>query len=134
MVLRGKNGRIKARRVINNLVVTAGKNWLAEYLTSGTPPANMSHIGIGTGTTSPQLTDTALGSPIGTRVAATKSRSNNVGTWQATFEAGNGTGAITEAGLFNAASAGTMFSRQVFAAVNKGADDSLEITWQITFG
>ncbi len=127
-------GRLKTRRHMHNLIVTAGKNWLAEYLTAASPPANMSHIAIGTGTTDAQVTDTALQAEIGTRVAATKSRQNNVGTWQATFAAGNGTGAITEAGLFNAAAAGTMFSRRVFAVINKSDNDELVITWQITFG
>ena len=43
-----------------------------------------------------------------------------------------GTGAVTEAGIFNASSGGTMLCRTVFAVVNKGADDGMSITWQIT--
>ena len=42
------------------------------------------------------------------------------------------TGAVTEAGIFNAASGGTMLCRTVFSVVNKGADDSLSVTWTIT--
>ena len=48
------------------------------------------------------------------------------------FAAGSGTGAITEAGVFNASSGGTMLCRTVFSVVNKGADDSMTITWTIT--
>ena len=44
--------------------------------------------------------------------------------FEATFNAGEATGAITEAGVFNAASAGTMLDRVVFAVINKGADDA----------
>jgi hypothetical protein len=53
-------------------------------------------------------------------------------TYVATFSAGTGTGAVVEAGIFNAASAGTMLCRTVFAVVNKGVDDAMTITWQIT--
>ena len=55
-------------------------------------------------------------------------------TWNntATFAPGNGTGAVTEAGLFTAASVGTMFARQVFGAYNKAAGDTLVISWTIT--
>jgi hypothetical protein len=52
--------------------------------------------------------------------------------FQATFPAGTGTGALTEAAILNAASAGTMLNRVVFSVINKGALDSLTITWKIT--
>ena len=52
-----------------------------------------------------------------------------VGNWAA----GDGTNAaITEAGVFNAASTGTMYSRATFTAINKGASDTLQITWTYT--
>jgi hypothetical protein len=52
-----------------------------------------------------------------------------VGNWAA----GDATNAaITEAGVFNAASAGTMYSRATFTAINKGAADTLQITWTYT--
>jgi hypothetical protein len=51
-----------------------------------------------------------------------------------TYAAGTGTGAITEAGIFNASSSGTLLSHVVFSAINKGAADSLTITWTITVG
>ena len=50
----------------------------------------------------------------------------------ASWAAGDGTGAITEAGIFDAASAGDMLARTVFSVVNKGADDSMTITWTVT--
>jgi hypothetical protein len=39
---------------------------------------------------------------------------------------------LTEAGVFNAASGGTMFDRVVFPVVNKGADDSLTAVFTFT--
>ena len=58
--------------------------------------------------------------------------STNTIVYTATFAAGTGTGALTEAGVLNASSSGTMLCRTVFSAVNKGADDSVTITWTIT--
>jgi hypothetical protein len=60
------------------------------------------------------------------------SASSNTITYVASFEAGDATGAVTEAGLFNASSGGTMLCRTVFSVVNKGAQDILNITWVIT--
>ncbi|MGB9866710.1 MAG: hypothetical protein ACPLPR_02225 [Bacillota bacterium] len=115
-----EHGRLKERRLVKNLIVNNGKYAITEQLLDSPSIAKPSHMGIGTGTTAPAATDTALGAEVGTRVTVTKSRSNNVLTLSATFGAGNGTGAITEAGIFNAATAGTMYSRITFSVINKG--------------
>jgi hypothetical protein len=52
--------------------------------------------------------------------------------YAATFPAGTGTGAVVEAGIFNASSAGTMLCRTTFDVVNKGADDAMSVTWTVT--
>lgn len=52
----------------------------------------------------------------------------------ATFAAGEGTGALVEAGLFTGAADATLCAYQEFAAVNKGAADSLTVTWTVTYG
>ena len=51
-----------------------------------------------------------------------------------TFDAGVGTGAITEAGVFDVVTQNTanMWMSASFAVVNKGASDSLVITWTLT--
>ena len=125
-----KNGDVKDSRTIKNLVVTAGKVFIAARMV-GTPTA-MSHMAIGTDATAAVLADTALGTEIG-RVALSSSTSTGaVVTHSATFGAGVGTGAIVEAGIFNASSGGTMQCRSVFPVVNKGADDGMSISWTIT--
>jgi hypothetical protein len=92
----------------------------------------MSHMAIGSGTNDPVIGDNVLGTELG-RVGLTSSgASGAVVTYVASFGVGVGTGAVTEAGIFNASSAGTMLCRTEFAVVNKGADDSLSITWTIT--
>lgn len=126
----GADGQVKENREIKNLVVTVGKQFIAARMV-GTP-AEMSHMAIGAGTVAAAVADTTLGQELGRVALASDSSSGTVVTYTASFPPGTGTGAVTEAGVFNASSAGTMLCRTVFAVVNKGADDAMSITWQIT--
>jgi hypothetical protein len=135
VVLRGPDGKIKDERNIKNLVVTTGKNFIAASMikTTSDTPAAMTHMGLGSGTTAAAVGDTALESALGSRVSlSSATNADAVTTYVATFAAGTGTGAVTEAGIFNASTSGTMLCRSVFSVVNKGADDSMSITWAIT--
>ena len=116
---------------VNNLVVTAGKGYVASRIKDASATA-MSHMAIGSGSTAAAASDTALGSELG-RVSLTSTTvSSAVVTYVATFAAGTGTGAVTEAALLNASSGGTMLCRTVFSVVNKGSADSMTITWTVT--
>ena len=116
---------------VDNLVVTAGKGYVASRMKDASTTA-MSHMAIGSGSTAAAAGNTALGNQLG-RVSLTSTTvSNAVVTYVATFAAGTGTGAVTEAGLFNASSSGTMLCRTVFSVVNKGSADSMTITWTVT--
>ena len=93
------------------------------------------YIAIGTGTTAPSATQTALVSEqqraaaTGTRV--TTSVTND--TLQLVKDAFSFSGsyAITEVGVFNSSSGGTMLSRSTFSAVNVTANDTLKVTVKI---
>ena len=125
-----KNGALKQEQNIKNLVVTSGKEFIAAAMV-GTP-TQMSHMAVGAGTSAAAAGNTNLGSELG-RVALTSDTSSGaVVTYVGDFPAGTGTGAVTEAGLFNDSTGGVMLCRTVFAVVNKGADDAMSITWQIT--
>jgi len=131
LVLADAQGNIKEEHEVPNLVVTVGKNFIASRMI-GTTDNIMSHMAIGTGTTAPAVGNTTLVTEVG-RVALTSNvRTNNAIAYVATFPAGTGTGAITEAGIFNAASAGTLLCRTVFSVINKGAADTLGVTWTVT--
>lgn len=124
-------GAIKDRREVKNLVVSVGKAFIASRMV-GTSATVMSHMAVGSGGTAAAPGDTTLGTELG-RVALTSiGASGAVVTHAATFPAGTGTGAVVEAGVFNASSAGTMQCRTVFPVVNKGADDGMQITWTVT--
>ncbi len=91
-------------------------------------------MAVGTGATAAAAGDTTLQTEL-VRVALTsKTRSTNVLTLVGDYAAGVGTGALTEAGVLNAASVGDLFSRSVFAVINKAALDTLKITWTWTIG
>ena len=113
----------------DNLVVTTGKEFVASRMI-GTSASVMDNMAIGSGSTA-AASDTALGSELN-RQSATSSVSGAVVTFSATFAAGSGTGAVTEAALFNASSSGTMLCRTTFAVVNKSASDSMTISWAVT--
>ncbi len=131
IVVTGPDGKVKEEQEYKNLVVTTGKNFIASRM-KDTTDAAMSHMGIGTGTTAAAAGDTALETQAG-RVSLTSTTvTTNSVAYVATFPAGTGTGAITEAGIFNASSGGTMLCRTVFPVINKGAADTLGITWTVT--
>lgn len=124
-------GNIIAEREVPNLVVAVGKNYIASRMIGVTDDI-MSHMAIGTGTTSPASNNTTLESEAGRVTLNSNVRTDNGIAYVATFSAGTGTGAITEAGIFNAGSGGILLCRTTFAVINKGAADTLGITWTVT--
>lgn len=131
IVLRDKDGKVKDQRTVKNLVVDTGLAYIADRMADAAESA-MSHMAVGTGSTAAAAGDTALGTEAGRVSLTSTTQTNEDVVYVATFGAGTGTGALTEAGLFNAASAGTMLCRTVFSTVNKGASDSLQISWTVS--
>lgn len=132
IVVKDKDGNIKEERKEENLVVSAGLNFICSRMKDTTDGA-MSHMGLGSGTTAAAAGDTDLGSLLGSREALDSTTvSSNTITYVSSFEAGDATGAVTEAGIFNASTAGTMLCRVVFSEINKAADDTMSVTWTIT--
>lgn len=131
LTLTRPSGHVKHEVIVPNLVVTTGKNFIASRMKDASATA-MTHMAIGTGSTAAAAGNTALGSEAG-RVALTSTTvTDNAVAYVATFAAGTGTGAITEAGLLNASSSGTLLCRTVFSVINKASADTLGITWTVT--
>jgi len=134
-VLTDENGNVKLQQE-KNLVVDAGLAYIASRMV-GTAKNVMSHMAVGTGTTAALDAQTALITE-SARVALTSTTivtttvANDSVQYVATFNPGTATAAITEAGVFNAASAGDMLCRTKFDVINKGALDTLTITWKVT--
>lgn len=133
--LKDRFGNIKDEETVKNLVVTTGKYHIADQM-SDQGQAAMSHMAIGTGTTAAAAGDTALETELDRNALTSKTQGSdsdaNKVTYIADWAAGDGTGAITEAGIFNSGSAGDMLCRSVFSVKNKGAGDSLTLTWVLT--
>ena len=135
-VLKDKNGVIKKEWKGANLITNAGFAALASRLNGAGSEAAFTFIGIGTGTTAANVSDTALESEIttggGSRAAATASRvttdvTNDTAQLVLTFNF-TASFSVTETGVLNAASSGTLLNRQVFTAVAVTSGDSLQIT------
>ena len=118
----------------DNLVVTAGKNWVAGRFKDGSIPAEMSHMAIGSADTAPAAGNTALATELN-RIALTTDGgtvSTNTVQYDASWTSAAAAYAIKEAGIFNASTGGTMLARTTFAVINKGTDDTVSISWTIT--
>lgn len=136
-----KYGVVKAQREISNLITNAGFAGMASRCNGDGAEAVFTYIAVGTGTTAAAVTDTTLETETAasglSRAAGTASRSttdvtNDTAELTKTFTV-TGSVAVTESGVLNAASTGTLLSRQVFAAVNVVNGDSLQITWKYDF-
>jgi len=132
----GPDGELKDFREVENLIVSAGRDAIIERLDSSPTTAQPSHMAVGTGAVAPAAGNTTLGAEIATtgrQALASSTSSGGVLTMVANWAAGQATNAaITEAGVLNAASAGTLYSRATFTAIAKAAADTLQITWTYT--
>lgn len=128
VVLRDRDGNIKAQRDIHNTVTTAGKNGIADQILASPSLGKPTHMAVGTG--SPGAT--TLGTELDRNALTSKIRSGAVVTMQGDWAAGDGTGTITEAGIFDASSSGNMWVSASFGAITKGASDTLSIVWTLT--
>lgn len=116
---------------VDNLVVTAGKNFVASRM-KDTTKAAMTHMAVGTGTTAAAASQTALVTENDRNALTSTTVTANAIAYVCTWAAGDATAALTEAGIFNASSGGDMLCRTVFSVVNKAAADSMTITWTVT--
>ena len=133
LALYNAEGDLTLFREMRNLIVQVGKNFGASALIAASA-SPFTNIAVGTGATAPSLADTTLGVETGRVAFSTATVAANVVTMTATFAAGVASGALQESGIFNSNTAGIMLSRVTFPTINKGAADSLVITWGITVG
>lgn len=139
LCLKDKDGKIKEVRLSRNLVTNAGFAGIASRINGAGSEAAATYLAVGTGTTAASASDTTLQTEITdsglARVSATASRvtttvTNDTAQLTTTFTV-TGTKAVTEAGYLNASSAGVLFARSVFSAVNVVNGDSLQLTYKI---
>ena len=134
-------GSYAGMKVIGNGVPTVGKALIAGRLNASGAPAAADYIAVGTGTNAFAAGDTTLqtetvGSGLtraqGTASLVTTTTTNDTAQVLKSFTV-TGSVAVTESGVFNASSGGTLLCRQVFSAINVVNGDTLQITWKVAF-
>ena len=127
-----KNGNFKTQREVENLITDDGFDYMCSQV-GHSVQASMHYCAIGTGDTGADVTDTTLESE-SARVSGVYDHTEDTKIYEneATFGAGVGAGAIVEAGMLNASENGTLFNRQTFGVITKGAGDILKVEWTIT--
>jgi hypothetical protein len=132
LILRNADGLVKFASRLENVITNAGHQLLIDRLQADSPAAP-SYIAIGTGTTLVSPSDTALVTETVRSQGTLSQPTSYAARCSYTFGPGVATGNIREAGLLNAAADGTLFSRRLFAPIAKGATDSLQVIWDITY-
>lgn len=141
-IIRSDGSVVDLGCVSKRVVTTAGVNYMRDDFAAGAGGADISlfkYHACGTGTTAEAITDTALVTEcttalnpdstrgVGTQVNSVSKTYTTVATL--TFDAA---AAVTEHGLFSAASAGTLWDRSVFAAVNVASGESIQFSYSLT--
>jgi len=99
--------------------------------------SNVKYVHWGTGTTAAAATDTTLQTALGeSRVSGTQSQQktdHDNDTYQVvgTLTKATSSAAVTEAGLFDAASSGNLYVRATFDAINVDVGDSIQFTFKV---
>ena len=153
-----KDGTLKYRDVVENLVTTAGDEYYAKKAIAGIAPASpsaptaASGMKLGTGATAAAKSgagaalvtyETGSNNPFDASYPQTIDEAGDTG-WSASYRTTWAAGDVTETALTEAvivndaasdatSSAANTYSRVTFTAINKTATDSLVITWSHKF-
>jgi len=129
-----RKGKVVLEVDPTTVITDVGYDALCDVTGNPTQPDNFDYIAIGTDSTAPSSSDTALGNEVmreqGTYSHTTGTKEFSV---TATFDF-TASYTIWESGLFNASTGGTLLCRGVLdsgIAVESG--DSLQVTWTISF-
>ena len=132
--LYGDDGNLKQETSGKNVITENGVEWLASFLNSAAAAAStmtMRYVAIGTDATAEAASNTALGVETERHTGTVSYVSNAIYRVTATFPSGTA-GAVVEYGLFSSNTAGTMLSRDTESVINKGINDILTVTTEIT--
>lgn len=135
-----KTGRIKERFYAHNIVVDAGLASIAARLSGVDSPANkkgtITYCAVGTGTTAPAATDTALETEIYRKLISVRSNSANVARFRTFFNTSEANAVIKEIGLFGDNASGTTDSGTLFCHLavdkTKTSAETLTLDWEVS--
>lgn len=119
---------------IPNIVTTTGKNFVASRLAASSAGV-MSHMAVGSSQTPQTVGDTTLKQELLRSALFSAVTTNSETEFVASFAPpGTGTRLLTEAGIFNASSAGTMLCRTTFPIITQTTADTIAISWVVSVG
>ena len=130
------DARLKVEQWFPNIVTTTGKNMLAGYFTGGVAGGFAINLGIGTGTTVPNVADTTLTTEVGTRVSAGRAITANTAYYSGLFTATNPATqqVVVEYANFSLNAAGYIFAHSTGAGgITKETTDTLELQYRFSF-
>ena len=134
-----QHGNRKAFYNGQNLITDAGKYGIASRINGASGETVFTYIAVGESTASATVGDTQLGNEItgadlarvvGTATLQTTTVTDDTAQLATTFNV-TGSYGVTEAGILNASSNGTLLGRRVFSAVNVLSGDTLQIIYKI---
>jgi hypothetical protein len=134
--IRTTDGEILAER--DNLVVTNARVLLAAATAGNSGYQVISYCAIGTGTTTPAITNVTLTSEVSRQPTSLSGASGVTATIQTLFPAALSSFSIKELGLFGGAAtsvsgSGLMFSHTLLTYNNASGPKDLIITWTISY-
>jgi len=140
LVLRNAyTGAIVEKRRVENVIVTAGRRFVLQQINSQDIVTSQSigYMAVGTGTSAPATSDSALGSETTRKAIGTFTTSNltsNPPSWLAVMSLATNEGNTTlgEVGLFNSSAAGTMLGRATYTTVNKTTSNTLTLSYTVS--
>jgi len=131
---RDKDGKVIEKEIVKNLIVNKGKEFAAKLL-NGVVTNFFDYLQIGTGTTGPTVTNTALETYYSEGAAACSYEADYKARLSYTFGFSESV-TITESGVFDGPQVGppNMFARQTFSGKVMSSGESLEVVWTVTAG
>ncbi len=122
------------RQEVHNLYVMAGRNLLRDAL-YGDPITGLTNFGVGEGTTEPKSSDEALEAEVYRDLITQMIKSDGLLTVKYYLPSGEANDYdLTEAGVFNAPTGGTMPARAIYDKIEKSTDIEVTYTWDFNIG
>lgn len=137
--VRDQSGKTVEHRRVDNVVVTAGRRWVLQQINSSqiATAQSISHMAVGTSTTAPATSDTALGSEnsrIAVNAFTTSNLTSNPPSWraEASWATNQANTTLGEVGILNSSSGGTLLARATFGTINKTTSNTLSVSYTIS--
>jgi hypothetical protein len=141
-LLNAQTGEEVERISVRNTVVTAGRAWILKHIAgtaqfNGNETAPLSYMAVGTSTTAPATSDSALGSET-TRKSiqnfTTSNLTSNPPSYQleCSYATNEGNTTLAEVALLNSSSGGTMLARATYGTINKTTSNTLSVSYTIS--